>query len=127
MAVANVNKADIVARLMARFRNVPSVDTADATEWVETAVMVLGKDEPFTQKESLAVLYYAVAEGARNIALRVAHYFNFSDGDESVDKKGLSDYYLKMASEYERLYERQKGELIADTKSRVVFAKRADR
>lgn len=116
--------SDLATRLQSKFKNVPNVTLADCTDWVTDAVAIHGNET-----DEVLVLYLAQAEGARNIALNVAHYFSYSDGDESVDKTMLADQYLRIANEFNTVYLTNKATLSSsgDSGSTFKIVKRADR
>jgi hypothetical protein len=119
------NLAELSDRLLRRFKNVPNVSLADATDWTEESMLIHGytpSDDVPSDKEFL-ILLYAQAEGAFQIAISAAHYFSYSDGEEQVDKTMISEQYRRIAKDLREEYSRKK----ATDSSRVVFMKRVDR
>jgi hypothetical protein len=116
--------SDLATRLQNKFRDVPNVALEDCTDWVTDAVALHGNDT-----DEQLVLLLAQAEGARNIALNVAHYFRYSDGDESVDKTMLSEQYIRIANEFQNAYNGYKASGQGGATSGATFkiTKRADR
>lgn len=103
---------ELAERLLKRFNGVPNFDITDAQELVDDAAQVHGLDPSATipvDKVNL-ILLYAQAQGALQIALSTAHYFSFQDGEESIDKSGVSDRYRNLANELRSEYEREKYE-----------------
>lgn len=98
--------ADLTARLFAKFSKVPNVTEADALTWLNEATALHGYDTPdlVPNADIGALILLAQAEGCRSIALSVAHYFSYTDGDESVDKTMLVTQYRNMASDFENAY-----------------------
>lgn len=113
---------DLATRLFNKFKNVPNLTLADCTDWVQTAIALHGNE---TDDE--LILYLAQSEGARNIALNTAHYFKYTDGEESVDKTMVTSTYLKLSEEFYNAY--QRGKTAKGVNSGSVFRapKRIDR
>ena len=107
------NEAELAQRLYRRFKGVPNFELTDAEELVEDSLNVHGykpsADVP-ADKESL-ILLYAQYNGAWQVALSVAHYFKFTDGEEQVDKSMIADNYRKLAKDLQDDYESEKGKL----------------
>src|SRR5690625_3390941 len=102
---------ELAERLLRRFKGVPNFDITDAQELVDESLHVHGLDASAdvpTDKETV-VLLYAQFQGTRQIAYSVAHYFKFSDGEESVDKSMIADNYRKLAKDLQEDYEAEKG------------------
>lgn len=109
-------KAELVERLYRRFKGVPNFSIEDAEELVEESLKVHGYEpsaDVSADKESL-VLLYAQKEGAWNIAFSVAHYFRFSDGEETVDKSMVADNYRRLARDLQTDYEKEKGKILGN-------------
>lgn len=104
------NKTEITDRLLRRFKGVPSFDTEDAMDLVDEAFNLHGlkpSDSVPSDKEQL-IMYYVQSQGAWQIALSVAHYFKFTDGEEAIDKTMLADNYRRLAKDFEAKYESEK-------------------
>lgn len=103
-------KAELVERLLRRFKGVPNFQLTDAEELVDDAMHVHGFASSSIVPESDVnlILLYAQAEGAWQIALATAHYFSYKDGEESVDKSKISDQYRKLAQDIRSQYETEK-------------------
>jgi hypothetical protein len=121
---------DLAERLLTRFRDVPKVTLVDAEDWMVAAMeehgLRLDRDVPPNMERLL--LLYAEADGAQNISLRTAFYFEYRDGEESVDKRNVSEQYRKIATELWKKYREKKIEVgfgIAGTRFGV--APRIDR
>jgi len=101
---------ELAERLVKRFKGVPNFDISDAQELVDDALQThsyeLSADVP-ADKTGLLLLY-AQAEGAWQIALSTAHYFQYQDGEESVDKSMISEQYRKLAKDLRADYDRVK-------------------
>jgi hypothetical protein len=117
----NTVNSDLVTRLQSKFRNVPNVTQEDCNDWVADAVTLHGNET-----DTVLVLTLAQAIGARSIALNVAHYFSYSDGDESVDKTMLADQYLRIATEFQTAYTNNKA-TVGGNGATFTIVKRADR
>jgi hypothetical protein len=118
--------SDLSNRLLKKFKSVPNVTVEDAMDWVTEAAYQYGYESPESvpDKETGLLLLLAQAEGARNIAVSVAHYFRYSDGEESVDKSMLSEQYRKLAKDLSEEYERKKAALSGTS---FKIARRVDR
>ena len=116
--------SDLATRLLSKFKSVPNVTLTDATDWVTDAVALHGNETDET-----LILLLAQSEGARNIALNTAHFFSYSDGDESVDKTMLTETYLRVSEEFYTAYTRNKATGASGASSGSAFKapKRADR
>lgn len=103
MATSN----ELAERLYGRFKGVPNFEMADAKEFVDDSLryhdIAPSADVP-SDKETV-ILLYAQIQGAWQIAFSVAHYFKFSDGEESVDKSMVADNYRKLARELQLDYD----------------------
>lgn len=120
---------ELSTRLLQRFKNVPNVTLADTEEWISLAM----NEHGFATTANVPTAYitlimlYAEADGTGNIALSTAYYFEYKDGEETVDKKGVSEQYRKIATELWKKYERKKADSGISGATRFVIAKRADR
>lgn len=94
----------LIERLLRRFKGVPNFDITDAEELVEEA-----KEAHDGNASDELVLLYAQSQGAWQIALSVAHYFKYTDGEESVDKTVVAENYRKLAKDFQEEYYREKG------------------
>lgn len=113
------DKQRLVERLLRRFKGVPNFDETDASELVQEAIDTHGKDA----SDDLLLLY-AQVQGAWQIAFSVAHYFKFSDGEESVDKSMISDNYRKLARDLQEEYDKEVGKIFGNN---FRIMKRVDR
>lgn len=86
-------------RLGNSFRDVPNVEPSDLNEWVEVAMNEHGYNRGSDVPTRLIplVLLYAEAEGAGMVALRTAHYFDYGDRDEKVNKSNVAKQYRELA------------------------------
>lgn len=121
---------DLAGRLMKRFRDVPKVTLEDAEDWMEAAMeehgLRLDRDVPPRMERLL--LLYAEADGAQNISLRTAYYFEYRDGEESVDKRNVSEQYRKISTELWKKYREKRLEVgYGVAGSRFGVAPRIDR
>ena len=125
--------ADLTLRLAARFRNVPGVEDADIGAWLTEALYTYGyspqtvTDVP--DAETPLVLLLAQIQGARAIAFSVAHYFKYTDAEESVDKTMVAEQYRKLAADLVKQYdaEREITEGVRKKTSTFKVARRLDR
>lgn len=120
--------SELNTRLLAKFKHVPNVTSEDVDGWVVEATYQYGytPDTVATipKQETGLLLLLAQAEGCRQIAVAVAHYFKYADGDESVDKTTVSEQYRKMAQEISEEYERRRKQT---GKSSFIAPRRIDR
>lgn len=120
---------ELSGTLLRRFKNVPNVTLEDATDWITLAMAEHGfdaTDDVPTEFVTL-ILLYAEADGAGIISLQTAYYFSYKDGEESVDKRGVSEQYRKVATELWKKYERKKADSGLTGATRFSIMKRADR
>jgi hypothetical protein len=119
------NLTELSDRLLRRFKNVPNVTAEDTTDWAEESMLIHGYilSDDVPSNEEVLVLLYAQAEGSLQISLASAHYFKYTDGEESVDKTMISEQYRKLSKDLRDEYARKK----AVSSSKAVFMKRVDR
>lgn len=118
--------SELSERLLKRFKGVPNITIEDAADWTEEAMLEHGyssSDAVPSEKDSM-ILLYAQAEGAMQIALASAHFFNYKDGEESVDKSKVSDQYRKLSLDLRADYERKKAVVSGSV---MRYPKRVDR
>ena len=110
--MANLN--ELAERLLKRFKGVPNYTITDAADVVSDSMQVHGysptADVP-DDKTNL-ILLYAQAESALQIALSTAHFFVYTDGEETVDKSKISEQYRNLATDLRSEYTREKSESI---------------
>ena len=117
---------ELAERLTRRFKGVPNFDEHEAIELVEDAMLEhgLSPDSSVPSDKVSLIMLYAQYQGAWQIAFSVAHYFKFTDGEESVDKSMIADNYRKLAKDLQNDYEKEKGKLLG---SNFRVMKRIDR
>lgn len=93
---------ELIKRLLRRFKGVPNFSEEDAEELADEAIEVLGE-----RASAELLTLYAQYQGAWQIAFSVAHYFRFTDGEESVDKSMVADNYRKLAKDLQAEFERE--------------------
>lgn len=123
------SQVELAEKLLRRFKGVPNVTAEDASDWITSAMAEHGFDADADvplQFEQL-VLLFAEADGAGLIALQTAYFFSYKDGEESVDKRGVSEQYRKVATELWKKYERKKADSGLTGATRFHIMKRADR
>lgn len=120
------NSTELAERLLRRFKGVPGFTLDDAMELVLEAKQVHGyaPDALIPSHKQRLILLYATVEGANQIAMSVAHYFKYSDGEESVDKSMIADNYRKLARDLKADYDEEKS---LETGSGFHVMKRIDR
>lgn len=101
------NEAELTERLYRRFKGVPNFENTNAQELVEESLQAHGfapsADVP--SDEVKKILLYAQIQASWQIAFSVAHYFKFTDGEESVDKSMVSENYRKLAKDLQADYD----------------------
>ena len=104
---------ELAERLLRRFKGVPGFTEEDAIELVNDAMQAHGyaPTDSVPQSEVNLVLLYAQTQGAWQIAFSVAHYFRFTDGEETVDKSMVADNYRQLARDLQADYDKEKGRL----------------
>ena len=102
--------------LFRRFKGVPGFSEGEALELIEDAMRAHGyaPSDSVKPDEINLVLLYAQYNGAWQIALSVAHYFKFADGEEQVDKSMIADNYRRLAKDLQDDYESEKGKLFGN-------------
>ena len=99
----------LIERLLRRFKGVPNFDEDDAIELVIEA-----KEAHESDASDELILLYAQVQGAWQIAFGAAHYFKFTDGEESVDKSMVAENYRKLARELQTEYDRERGKFLGN-------------
>ncbi|MBO0962017.1 hypothetical protein J1P26_20130 [Neobacillus sp. MM2021_6] len=95
---------EIYGRLENRLNKVPGITLSDIGSWSAEAE----KESGLTEEENEnAVFYLALAIAYETIAGNAAHYFKFTDGEESVDKSNIFSNYIKLAKEARKQYRKQ--------------------
>jgi len=101
---------ELTDRLLRRFKGVPGFEEADASDLVKDAMQAhdYAPEDSVSSEDINLVMLYAQIQGAWQIAFSVAHYFKFTDGEESVDKSMISDNYRKLANDLQSDYDEEK-------------------
>lgn len=120
--------SELSEKLLKRFKDVPNVTLEDADIWVERSMLEHGYslDRNVPDSQVLLVLLYAEWDGALQIALRSAHFFEYKDSEETVDKRNVSEQYRQIATELRREYDRVRARSTSSV-SRFSVATRVDR
>ena len=104
--------SELSQSLLKRFKDVPNITVEDTNDWIERSMLEHGfsleADVPQTQ--ILLILLYAEWDGSLQIALKSAHYFEYKDSEETIDKRNVSEQYRQIATELWRNYERKKAQ-----------------
>lgn len=123
-------KAELSASLLKRFTGVPKVTEEDIDAWVERSMLKHGynPDQEVPTSQTLLVLLFAEWDGCLQISLRAAHYFEYKDAEETVDKRQVAEQYRRLASELKNQYNDEKSEQRTSEGSSVFYIPtRADR
>jgi hypothetical protein len=121
---------ELSERLYNRFKDVPGVASEDTDEWIETGMNEHGfeREDNVPAEYVPIIMLHAEADGASQIAVRSAHFFKYSDKDESVDKSGVADRYRRLAEILWDRYRRKRFEGVGEIGgSRVHIMTRVDR
>ena len=94
----------LIERLYRRFKGVPNFTLEDAEALIDEAL----EAHDDSASDSL-ILLYAQSQGAWDVALSVAHYFRFKDGEEEVDQSMVASNYRALAKDLQNEYETEKG------------------
>lgn len=107
---------ELAEMLYRRFKGVPGFTKEEAQDLVLDAMRAhdYAPTDSVSPDEVSLVLLYAQYNGAWQIALSVAHYFKFSDGEEQVDKSMIADNYRRLAKDLQADYESEKGKLFGN-------------
>lgn len=123
------NLSELAENLEKRFKGVPNATIEDAENWTERSMLEHGymaeDDVPDDQK--LLVLLYAEWDGTLQLALQTAYYFEYTDGEETVDKAKISEQYRNVAAELRKKYEKKNVESGPSSNTRFTIMTRADR
>lgn len=121
------NMSELSEKLLKRFKDVPNVTKEDTDFWIERSLMEHGyrADQEVPASDELLVLLYAEWDGTLQIALRASHYFEYTDSEETVDKRNVSEQYRQIATELRREYDRKRASSVGP--SRFSVATRVDR
>src|SRR5690625_4621343 len=108
---------ELAERLYRMFKGVPGFSENDALELIEDAMRAHGyaPTDSVPQDEVKLVLLFAQKEGALQIAFSVAHYFKFTDGEESVDKSMVARNYRELAKDIQEEYDEEKARLLGSS------------
>src|SRR5690625_2229235 len=111
---------ELSERLYRRFKGVPNFDEIDAKELVEGSLEVHDDGAAVD-----LVLLYAQVQGAGQVAFSVAHYFTFSDGEESVDRSPVAEQRRRRATDLQSQNDKETDDKAG--KSDFVVMNRVDR
>ena len=116
----------LAERLLRRFKGVPGFELEDAEELIEDAMTSHGykPSDNVPNGDVRLILLHAQSNGAWQVAFSVAHYFKYTDGEESVDKSQVSSNYRKLAKDLEDEYDDEKDRLLG---SNFRIMRRVDR
>lgn len=121
---------ELTDSLMQRLKGVPNVERNDAEEWVKWSMMEHGyeAEDDVPANDALLVLLFAEWDASLQISFQTAHFFEYKDSEESVDKRAISEQYRRVAAELKKRYDKKKAEGTASQGgSRFVIPTRADR
>lgn len=107
---------ELADMLYRRFKGVPGFTEDEALELVEDAMLSHGisPDKSVPSEDVSLIMLYAQYQGAWLIAMSTAHYFRFTDGEESVDKSKVADNYRRLARDLKADYEAEKGRILGN-------------
>lgn len=98
---------ELAERLYRRFNGVPNFTEEVAQALIDDSLSThgLSPDADIPLDQTNRVLLFAQSEGAWQVAFSVAHYFKYTDGEESVDKSMVSDNYRQLAKDLREDYD----------------------
>lgn len=104
--------SELSQSLLKRLKDVPNIASEDCDGWIERAMLEHGYtvETDVPQNQILLILLYAEWDACLQIAFKSAHYFEYKDSEETVDKRNVSEQYRQIATELWRQYERKKAE-----------------
>lgn len=119
---------ELAEGLFKRFKDVPNVAEVDVEGWIERSMLEHGylADSDIPPNRTLLILLYAEWDGAMQIALKTAFYFQYKDSEETVDKRNVSEQYRRLAAELWKTYERKKLSSSDGSSTRFSIMTRAD-
>lgn len=106
------NLDELSELVLQRFKDVPNVAIEDARAWTFRAFMEHGyaDDANVPDRESMLIVLYAEWDAALNLAMNTAYYFDYTDAEESVDKRLVSEQYRRLSLELRKRYDAKKAE-----------------
>lgn len=121
---------DIVNRVNSYFEGIDEVTPTDVTIWVNEAKgehnIRLDEEIP-AELVNITVLYARIV-GVETLALKTASYFSFTDGEESINKTGISQRYDALALRLRKKYDSDKRDISAlATPAAFRIVRRVDR
>lgn len=107
---------ELAEKLYRMFKGVPGFTEDEALELIDDAMRTHGyaPTDSVPSDRIRLILLYAQIQGVWQVAMSVAHYFKFSDGEESVDKSMLADNYRKLAKDLQTEYDIENGKLFGN-------------
>lgn len=107
---------ELAEKLYRMFKGVPGFTEEEALELIDDAMRTHGyaPTDSVPSDRIRLILLYAQIQGVWQVAMSVAHYFKFSDGEESVDKSMLADNYRKLAKDLQTEYDIENGKLFGN-------------
>lgn len=102
---------ELAERLYRMFKGVPGFTLEEAHNLIEDSLRhhEYKTTDDVPSKDERRVLLYAQIQGAWQVAFSVAHYFRFTDGEESVDKSMVADNYRRLAKDLQDEYDKENG------------------
>jgi len=99
----------LAERLLRRFKSVPDYGLEDALEAVEDVMSEEGYEpsDDVPSDDVKVILLKAQISSAWSIAFSVAHYFKYTDGEESVDKTKVAENYRNLALDLQGLLDKE--------------------
>src|SRR5690625_641715 len=94
----------LIERLYRSFKGVSNVSLEDAEALIAEALAAHD-----SRASDRLILLYAQSQCACDVALSVAHYFRFKDGEEEVDQSMVASNYRAFAKDLQNEYETEKG------------------
>lgn len=95
-----------------RLSEVPGMTDGDLLMFTETSFLEHGLrfEQDVPRDRILLILLYAHWDACLQVAFNSARYFSYKDGEETVDKRAVSEQYRRIAAELKRRYDAKKAE-----------------
>ena len=112
----------VSSRLTTLFKRVPGVTSADIAEWLAEAQLESQLQDGVSPTDDNALVYLAYSIGCRAIAADAARYFEYSDGEERINKTNIFENYMRLSQDAYAKYKYYRN----GGGSRTLTPKRAD-
>lgn len=103
---------EITVMLGKRLSEIPGMTNEDLRMFTETSFLEHGLrfEQEVPRDRILLILLYAQWDACLQVAFNSARFFSYKDGEESVDKRAVSEQYRRIAAELKKRYDAKKAE-----------------